>query len=432
MDIEQMNMQYNEWVAKGRALVDAADKEQRELTVEEARDWEDYMGHANQLKVRMDREKELRKHEEEYTRSHQEPTKPELSDRELTGSPIRFRSFGEQMQAVIRASQPGGFVDPRLTLRAVTGMSEGTPSDGGFLVQTDFAAELLKRTYATGVVANRCRRISIGANSNSLKINAINESSRADGSRWGGVAAYWTAEGGAKTQSQPSLRQIEFNLKKLTGLAYVTDELLADSSALEQVLMQAFAEEIGYRLDDAIIRGTGAGQPLGILAAPCLVTVAAEGGQDVDTVISQNVINMYSRMYAPGQLTGVWFINQNVQPQLFALEMPVALGGLPAYMPPGGLSSTPYGTLFGRPVIPIEQCDTVGDVGDIIFADMNEYILVDKGGIQSASSIHVKFTNDETTFRFVYRVDGAPWWNTHLTLANTATTVSPFVALAAR
>lgn len=44
--------------------------------------------------------------------------------------------------------------------------------------------------------------------------------------------------------------------------------------------------------------------------------------------------------------------------------------------------------------------------GDIILADMNEYVLIDKGGIQSASSIHVSFTTDQSVFRFVYRVDG--------------------------
>jgi HK97 family phage major capsid protein len=432
MDIAKMSEQRTEWVTKARAMVDAADAEGRELSVEEARNYQDYMGHAEQLRTRIEREEELRKHEEEFVRSHQEPTRPELSEREVAGTPTKFRSFGEQAQAVLRAARPGGFVDPRLTLRAVMGMSEGSPSDGGFLVQQDFSAELLKRTYNTAVVANRCRRIQLSNNSNSLKINAIAETSRADGSRWGGVRAYWTAEAGDKTNATPAFRQLEFNLKKLTGLAYVTDELLEDAGALEQVLSQAFAEEIGFKLDDAVIRGTGAGMPLGILASPALVTVAAEGGQDVDTVISENIMNMWSRMYAPSRTNAVWFIHQNVEPQLFRLEMPVALGGVPAYMPPGGLSASPYGTLFGKPVIPIEQADTLGDVGDIILADMGQYILVDKGGIQSAVSMHVRFTNDETVFRFVYRVDGQPWWHDDLTLFNSTTTVSPFIALAAR
>ena len=43
-------------------------------------------------------------------------------------------------------------------------------------------------------------------------------------------------------------------------------------------------------------------------------------------------------------------------------------------MPPGGLSGQPYGTLLGRPVIPIEQCSTLGTVGDIILADLKQFI----------------------------------------------------------
>lgn len=432
--LEQLRARRLELAQKARALLDTCDEEKREQTVEEERLLKDYLERGEQLAQRIAKEDRLRALEEATERTYAEPTKPELGEEanQQAGQPRRFRSFGEQMQAVLRASRPGGEVDPRLTSRAVFGMSEGSPSDGGFLVQTDFATELLKRSYQTGVLAARCRKIQISGNANSLKINAVNESSRADGSRWGGVRAYWTAEAGDKTNANPAFRQIEFNLKKLTGLAYITDELLADAGALEQVLMQAFAEEIGFKLDDAIIRGTGAGQPLGVLASPALVTVDAEGGQLADTLVAQNIIKMWSRCYAPCRLNAAWFINQDIEPQLFTLEMPVALGGMPAYMPPGGLSAAPYGTLLGRPVIPIEQADTLGDLGDIMLLDLNQYILVDKGGIQSAVSVHVRFTNDETVIRFVYRVDGAPWWQTALTPFNSSPTQSPFVTLAAR
>ena len=99
----------------------------------------------------------------------------------------------------------------------------------------------------------------------------------------------------------------------------------------------------------------------------------------------------------------------------------------------GGVSQAPYASLFGRPVVPIEQCATLGDQGDIIFADLSNYILIDKGGIQSAMSIHVKFIYDESVFRFVYRVDGQPALASPITpYKGTANTLSPFVTLAAR
>lgn len=436
MDIELMEKQRIEWAGKGRSLVATADEQGRELDTEERRQFEDYMAHADQLQERIKREQELRRHEEAMNMAHQVPTKPELGKEyaQVAGAPQKFRSFGEQMQAVIRAAQPGGMVDPRLTLRVPTGMSEGQPSDGGFLVQTDFSAELLKRAYDTGQVASRCRRVAVSSNANGLKINAVDETSRANGSRMGGVRGYWAAEAGTKTASQPHLRQIELSLKKLVGLCYATDELLADAQALDNILTQGFAEEFGFLLDDAVIRGTGAGQPLGILASPALISQAAEGGQVATTIVAENLMKMYSRMPGRNRQNAVWFINQDIEPQLMQMGVAVGLGGPLVYMPPGGLSQAPYGTIFGRPVVPIEQCSTLGTVGDIIFADLNEYLLIDKGGMQSASSIHVNFVNDETAFRFVYRVDGVPIWASVLTpyQAGAATTLSPYVALATR
>ena len=108
------------------------------------------------------------------------------------------------------------------------------------------------------------------------------------------------------------------------------------------------------------------------------------------------------------------------------------IGTTPVYVPAGGLSEKPYETLFGRPVIPLEQCSALGEVGDIILADLNQYLLIDKGGINAQSSIHVRFLYDENVFRFIYRVDGQPIWNKPLTPYKGTATQSQFEALAKR
>ena len=102
------------------------------------------------------------------------------------------------------------------------------------------------------------------------------------------------------------------------------------------------------------------------------------------------------------------------------------------YMPPTGISGQAYGTLFGRPVIPIEQASAIGDVGDIILADMNEYLLIEKGGIEGAASIHVRFLYDESVFRFILRIDGQPKRKLPLTPYKGGNTLSPFIVLEAR
>lgn len=344
----------------------------------------------------------------------------------------KFSSFGAQLTAVMNAARPGGKVDARLYNAA--GLNETVPSEGGFLVQQDFSTELLQDVFQTGILASRCRRIPISGNANSLKINGIDETSRAS-TRSGGILGYWEEEAAEKTASKPKFRKIELSLKKLIGLCYATDELLSDAAALEGVIRNGFVSEFGFLLDDAIINGSGAGQPLGILNAGCLVSVSAETGQTAATVMAENVIKMYSRMFATSRPNAVWLINQNIEPQLFTMSLAVGTGGIPIYMPAGGLSGQPYGTLFGRPVIAIEQAATLGTVGDIIFADLGGgYILAEKGGVQSDMSIHVRFVYDESVFRFVMRVDGQPVRASALTpyKGGASYTQSHFVALATR
>lgn len=408
---------------KAMAVLNKAEAEDRFLSEDEQKDIDKY-------------EEEIRAWDESIGRAEKllaiEPEdrsaeKPEVKPSPAKDNEKRFASFGEQLMAAYRAAMPGGKVDERLSTRAASGLNESTPSDGGFLVQQDFVTELLKRTYETGILASKVKKIPISTNANGMKINAIDEDSRANGSRWGGVQTYWEGEADEITASKPKFRQMELSLKKLTGLCYATDELLQDAAALEAVIRQAFAEEFGFKIDDAILSGSGEGEPLGILNSGAIVTVAKEASQ-TDVITIENLIKMWNRLWSRSRANAVWYINQELEPYLYTLK----IGDKPVYIPAGGLSEKPYGTLFGRPVVPIEQCSAAGEVGDIILADIGQYLLIDKGGVKAASSIHVRFLYDENVFRFIYRVDGKPIWTKPLTPYKGSATVSPFVTLAKR
>lgn len=343
-----------------------------------------------------------------------------------------FKTLGEFLVAVIRAERSSGrHVDDRLQA-AASGTSEAVPADGGFLVQKDFSAELIQRVYASGEIAQRVRKVPIGGAANGLKINAIDEDSRADGSRWGGIQAYWINEADALTASKPKFRQMELNLNKLIGLCYATDELLQDAAALESVIMQAFPEEFTFKVEDAVFNGTGVGQPIGLLNAASLITVTAASGSGV-RVATADILAMWARLWSRSQLNSAWFINQDVIPFLYPLTLGSGTAVQLLYTPPGVAGNNgPYGLLMGRPVIPVEHCATAGTPGDIVLADLSQYLMIDKGAPQAASSIHVRFLNDETTFRFVYRCDGQPVWKKPLTPKNGSNTLSPFVVLSIR
>jgi HK97 family phage major capsid protein len=343
----------------------------------------------------------------------------------------QFNSFGEQLLAIVRAERSGGrHIDQRL-FAAASGASETVPSDGGFLVQKEFSSEVLKHMYETGVFSSRVRHIPISGVANGLKINAVDETSRVTGSRWGGVQAYWVNEADTLTSSKPKFRQIELNLQKLIALFYATDEILQDAAALEAVFTEAFSEEMGFKVDDAIFQGDGSGKPLGFINSGSVIQVTKDSADSTATVSTKDVLNMWSRLFARSRQNAVWFINQDVEPALYPLTLGSGTAVQLLYTPPGN-NGNQYGKLLGRDVIPTEHSATLGTVGDIVLADMSQYIMIDKGAPKQDSSMHVRFINDEMTFRTTYRCDGQPWWNKALTPFAGSNTQSPFITLATR
>jgi len=352
-----------------------------------------------------------------------------------------YKSLGEQLMDVVTMAHPDksraeytAAAQRLAQVKAVaTGAGESVPADGGFLVQKDYAGVLDQGAIATGILSSRCFKVPVSANSNGIKTNVMNETSRANGSRYGGIQVYWAAEAATVTKSKPTFRQLELNLHKLMGLFYATDELLQDAAAMTAMVNKWFPMEFGFKIDDAIINGTGAGQPLGIMNSGCLVTVAKEGAQGADTLVYENIVKMYTRLLDSSDSNAVWVTNRDILPQLLTMQLGLGLAGVPVYLPANGAADRPFSTVFGKPVLFVEQAATLGDLGDILLADFNEYMLIDKGGIQAASSLHVQFLYDEMTFRWTYRIDGQPIRNAVSTpYKGTANTRSPFVVLAAR
>jgi HK97 family phage major capsid protein len=432
-NIKAIRQRKTELTKVARGLLDAAAKENRDMNEAESAKYDETVKALVGVEESLVREEKVL----EFERSIGTVIDPNEEAAMRAGVQPQakgFGSFGEFLIACVKAERSSGrLVDPRLIQATASGTSEAVPSDGGFLVQKDFSAELLKRTYETGQISQRVRRIPISSNANGVKINAIDEDSRADGSRWGGVLAYWANEADTATATKPKFRRVELNLQKLLGLCYATDELLQDSAALEAVIMQAFPEEFTFKTEDAFFNGTGAGQPLGILNSGALITQAHDSGDSGDTISTADVLNMWNRCWGRSRQNAVWYIDQSVEPKLFALVLGSGTAVQLLYTPPGGSVQMPnngqYGLLLGRPVIPVEHCAQLGSPGDIVLADMSQYVVIDKGAPQAASSIHVRFLNDETTFRFVYRIDGQPAWKKPLTPKSGGPTLSPFVIL---
>lgn len=338
-------------------------------------------------------------------------------------------SLGEILQSLAaQAGIQGLQVHPRM--QAASGMSVGVPSDGGFLVRQEFTTRLLNRARETSQLMSRCDEFPVSDGNDGIEAPYIDETSRANGSRWGGVRVYRRSEAGTVTASKPAIGNFELRLEDLMGIAYGTERSLRDAAQLEAVFTSAFASEFAFKMDDELIRGTGAGESLGVLNSGALVTVAKETGQAARSITVRNISDMYARM--PARLRGeaVWLYNQDCEPMLDQLALPVGISALEprfvAYGPDGILR------IKGRPALALEQCETLGTVGDFMLVNWREVALIQKG-MESAQSIHLLFLYNERAFRWVYPIIAKPKWKTYLTpYKGTGNTLSPYIALETR
>ena len=352
-----------------------------------------------------------------------------------------FQSFGDFLQSVVRSCRQGSQIDDRLQQqqaqyraenRATTGLGESIPSDGGFLIGKTFEAQLLQKVYDSNPWMRLFDRREVGPNSNGLKIPGIDETSRANGSRWGGISSTWTNEGASLTGSTPKFNLIEMSLEKLSTLVYVTSELLQDSIAVEDHVKRISSDEIAFKIGDGIINGDGVGKISGILQSNALVTVDKETAQSATTFIYENLIKMWARMWPASKKNAVFLLNSDVIPELYTMNFAIGTSGAGVYTPEGGASGKPYSTLFARPLYFTEFNPTLGQVGDVLLIDPTQYIIIEKGGVQSATSIHVSFTSDQVCIRLISRINGQSLWANALTPFKGSDTQSPFVAVETR
>ena len=367
-----------------------------------------------------------------------------------------FRNLGDQLMCVRQAALDDRphpklveveqradeqYAIERRASIAPAGGSEMVPSDGGFLVEPTFTRRILERMYATGQIFKRCLGLPITIGS-SLKIPQFSETSRATGSRLGGVQVYSQNEAeslqviqsGVYSQ-KPTFSLLNLVAKKLTGLLYLTGELSRDTAAFDTWANYAFSQELMFTLENQIINGTGAGQCQGILNANALVTVPKETGQPKASVKGANVINMTSRLWAPSRPNAIWLYNQQNLESLGTLSL--VTGSAQVLLWHFSENEDEPDTLCGIPAYPSEYCQVPGTPGDLLLLDLSRYVVATRE-TRADVSLHVLFLTDQEAFRFVWRVDGAPIDQAALQplYATQASPpdffTSPFVALALR
>ena len=231
--------------------------------------------------------------------------------------------------------------------------------------------------------------------------------------------AVWTDCCANLNELDLAFNDVEVNCWKVGGFFAVCNAALEDSDIdLASELLTALGQAIGLALDKAILYGTGARMPLGVVTRLCQTSQPADypatarpwvdlhtknvkalgsglsGAALVAAIVTAfgNAKGKYSR----GEK--VFVMNETTYTALAAATVSVSATG-----------SIVTGVLDRMPVIGgiIEVLDFIPD-NVIIGGYFDLYLLAERAGTKFATSEHVRFLQDQTVMKGTARYDGQP------------------------
>jgi HK97 family phage major capsid protein len=344
--------------------------------------------------------------------------------RSLYGSVPQNDHQWQDRDAGFFAAVFSGRFHPGLSKRAM--VENGAPSDGGFLVPVQYAEKIHNVSLESELVLPRATVQPM--TSNELKLSAM-EIGDHSANLFGGFTASYKGEEATLDEATPKTREMTLRARKLTGFLKFSNELVADATSGEKKIVNICGKGLAWYRDKSFLKGLGSGTPQGILNASCRIEVEKAGGQASATILYENLANMMARMYAGSFQNSIWICHQSTIPQLLQLTVEVGTGGnhIPVLKESNGSFS-----MLTRPVIFTEKTEPLGTAGDIVLADLSQYVVGLREEMRIDFSPHVYFTTDHLAARLIERHDGQPLWDEALTLEDGSTTVSPFITLAER
>lgn len=300
---------------------------------------------------------------------------------------------------------------------------ESVGASGGFLVPVEYRPELLGMVYEQNPIRQRATVVPMRRRQ--LDIPTIDQTGTTAGQsrQFGGIIATWTEEAATKSETQPAFRKISLVAHKLVTYTEVSDEMLDDDAVGLLAVMNGplgWAGAIRWEEEYTFLRGTGVGQPLGIVNAGATFRQTRAAANAIGIV---DIFNMVAHHQGENPM---WSITRAAMPQLLQLNGPAAN---PSYLWIMSARDRMPMSLMGFPVSWTEKLPQLGQEGDICLCDWAYYLVGDRQATTIESSQHYRFQNDLMAWRAVHRVDGQPWLSAPITTADGSWQISPFVIL---
>ncbi|MCZ4351539.1 phage major capsid protein [Roseovarius aestuarii] len=419
--LAELKKQRDALKANALKLLNLADSEARDLSAEEEASYEAFESQITDINAEIDQAEKLAER-----RRTMDALSPALSNVVHDTDPAKtggFKGLGEFAHAVMNASRSGGVVDRRLMAEPANVHQGGASTGEGFEVPAEFKEgifEVVEEMDEFGPMVDE-------EPTSKRKVEALADESTPWGS--GGVEARWRSEGTKMEASKLATDPRTVVLHECYAFVLATEELLEDAPRLESRITKKAGQAIAWKKNAAMVYGTGAGQPLGWMKSDALITIAKEGSQAADTIQTENVLAMYSRLLrVPGDKPR-WLANSDTLPQLMTMKV----GDTPIWMPPNGMVDAPGGMLLGLPIDLTEHAKSLGDKGDLqLISPKGYYALKREDGPKFAQSMHLYFDYAIEAFRWTFRFGGQPHLSAPVSPAHGSSTKSHFVALAER
>lgn len=267
------------------------------------------------------------------------------------------------------------FGTERMPADEVKALTVANDTNGGYLAPEEFGSELIKLLIEYSPIRQYARVINISAPE--LKLPR----------RLSGTAATWVAETADRTESGPTFEQLTFTPYELATFTDVSRQLLEDNAYnLEGELLADYAESFGTTEGLAFVKGTGTGQPNGIMTATGITEVKTGVAATFPTTNPADVIiGMYHKLATSHAQNGAWLMNRNTLATIRTWKDSTG-----RYLVLDPISAAGTTTLLGRPIIEATDMDDIGaNKYPIMFGDLSGYRIVDRLGL---SSLRDQFT----------------------------------------
>jgi len=303
-------------------------------------------------------------------------------------------------------------------------MSGNVGGSGGVLVPEEYVQQLLQVAAFESRIMQLTRRIPTTRESGTWPAldQYLTPTAGSGQTALAAGATLATVEaGGTYTEVTPQFTQLKWRLNKVGRFVDVENELIDDSPfAIETLLTSLFGIALANKNERNVIRGSGVGEPLGILNWQGAIGVTPDAD---NTFALADATEMLSR-FKKFTNNVVWICHPSILPDIFAMQ--TSAGGQ-AFIT--DLGATPNGKLLGYEIVLSEHVDQANNDNPIL-ADLGCYLWFEKqSGLAVAYSEHVNFKTDMGCWKFSHRNDGMPWLENYIVLADAqgSYTIAPFV-----